>query len=126
MTTLRALIAILITLSLVVVPASVGAVAAGMASIAASGVSDCGMPCPMADQADTMAGMPMSGDCNGIGGKSAPMTPSACAAFCTGFVAVPVTFTILVRQVSGKLPRPDVQAILTGRVDPPEPYPPRS
>jgi hypothetical protein len=126
MTRLRALTAILITLSLVVVPASVGASAAGMAPFAASGVSECGMPCPMAGQADMMAGMPTSSDCNGMGGKSAPMTPSACATFCAGFVAVPVTFTVLVREVSGRPPRPDVQASLTGRVDPPEPYPPRS
>jgi len=126
MTRLRALIAILITLSFVVVPASVGASAASMASIAASGVSECGVPCPMADQANTMAGMPMSGDCKGMGGKSAPMTPSACAAFCAGFVALPATHIVLVREVSGKLPSPNVQAFLTGCADPPEPYPPRS
>jgi hypothetical protein len=130
MTRLRALIAILITLSFVVVPASVGASAASMASIAASGVSECGVPCPMADQAAPMAGMPMSADCNGVGGKSVPksvpMTPSACAAFCAGFVALPATHIVLVREMSGKLPSPDVQAFLTGRVDPPEPYPPRS
>ena len=126
MTRLRVLIAILITLSLVVVPASVGASAAGMASIAASGVSECGVPCPMADQADTMAGMPMPGDCNGMDGKGAPMTPSACATFCAGFVALPPTHIILVREASSTLPSPGVQPLLTGRADPPEPYPPRS
>jgi hypothetical protein len=125
MNRLRALITILITLSLVVVPASIGASAASMASVAA-GVSDCSVPCPMADQADTMAGMPMSSDCNGMGGKSAPMTPSACAAFCAGFVALPATHNVLVREIPGKLPSPDVAAFLTGRIDPPEPYPPRS
>jgi hypothetical protein len=126
MTRLRVLIAILITLSLVVVPASVGASAAGMASIAASGVSECGVPCPMASQADTMAGMPMPGDCNGMDGKGAPMTPSACATFCAGFVALPATHIILVREASSTLPSPDVQPLLKGRADPPEPYPPRS
>jgi hypothetical protein len=126
MTRLRALIAILITVSLVVVPASVGASAAGMASIAASGVSECGAPCPMADQADTMAGMPMPGDCGGMDGKSAPMTPSACATFCAGFVALPATLIVLVREASSTLPSPGVQPLLTGRADPPEPYPPRS
>jgi hypothetical protein len=114
MTCLRAWIAIVMTLSFVVVPASVGASAAGMAAIAASGVSECGVPCPMA------------GDCKGIGGKSAPMTPSACAAFCAGFVGLPTTHIVLVRVVSGELPSPDVAAFLTGCVDPPEPYPPRS
>jgi hypothetical protein len=126
MTRLRVLIAILITLSLVVVPASVGASAAGMASIAASGVSECGVPCPMAAQADTMASMPMPGDCNGMDGKGAPMTPSACATFCAGFVALPPTHIILVREASSTLPSPDVQPLLKGRADPPEPYPPRS
>ena len=126
MTRLRALIAILITLSLVVVPANVGASAAGMASMTASAVSECGVPCPMADQADTMAGMPMPGDCNGMDGKSTPMTPSACATFCAGFVALPATHIILVREASSMLPSPDVQPLLTGRADPPEPYPPRS
>ena len=134
MTSLRALIAILMTLSLVVVPASVGASAAGMASIAVSGVSECGPPCPMANQVDTMAGMiadmPTSGDCNGMSGKNAPnsvpMTPSACATFCAGFVALPATHIVLVREMSGKPSIPDVHVLLTGRVDPPEPYPPRS
>jgi|HubBroStandDraft_6_1064221.scaffolds.fasta_scaffold990344_2 hypothetical protein len=126
MTRLRALIAILITLSLVVVPASVGASAVGVASMAASAVSECGAPCPMADQADTMAGMPMPGGCNGMDGKSAPMTPSACATFCAGFVALPATLIILVREASNTLPSPDVRPLLTGRADPPEPYPPRS
>ncbi len=126
MTCLRVLIATLITLSLVVVPASVGASAAGMASMAASAISECGVPCPMADQADTMASMPMPGDCNGMDGKSAPMTPSACATFCAGFVALPATLIVLVWEASGTLPSPDVQPLLTGRADPPEPYPPRS
>jgi hypothetical protein len=126
MTRLRALIAILIALSLVVVPASVGASAAGMASMAASAVSECGVPCPMADQVDTMAGMPMPGDCNGMDGKSTPMTPSACATFCAGFVALSPTHIILVQEASSTLPSPGVQPLLTGRADPPEPYPPRS
>jgi hypothetical protein len=126
MTRTRAFIAFLITLSLVVVPASVGASAAGMASIAASGVSDCGAPCPMADQADMMAGLQMPGDCNGMDGKSVPMTPSACAAFCSGFVALPATPVVLHLKASDTLPSPVVEALLIGRADPPEPYPPRS
>jgi hypothetical protein len=125
MVCLRVLIAILMALSLVVVPASVSASAAGMASIAASAASECN-PCPMADQADMMAGMPMSADCNDIDGKSVPMTPSACAAFCSGFVALPATHIILMLKASDTLPSPIVQARLTGRIDPPEPYPPRS
>jgi hypothetical protein len=80
----------------------------------------------MADQTNSMAGMPMTVDCNGMSGKSMPMTPSACAAFCAGFVAVPATHIVLARDVSDNPPSPDVQALLTGRVDPPEPYPPRS
>ena len=126
MTSLRALIAILITLSLVVVPAGVGASAAGMASSTASGISGCNVPCPMADHADMMAGMPMSGGCNGMDGKSAPITPSACAAFCSGFVALPAAPVVLILKVAESQPSPDVEAILTGRADPPEPYPPRS
>jgi hypothetical protein len=126
MTRARAFIAFLVTLSLVVVPASVGASAASMESIAASGVSDCGASCPMADQADMMAGMQMPGDCNGMDGKSMPMTPSACAAFCSGFVALPATTVVLILKASNALPSLDVQARLTDRVDPPEPYPPRS
>jgi hypothetical protein len=122
----RAFIAFLITLSLVVVPASVGASAAGMASISASGTSECNVPCPMADHADMTAGMPMSGGCNGMDGKSAPITPSACAAFCSGFVALPAAPVVLILKVADAQPSPDVEAFLTGRADPPEPYPPRS
>jgi hypothetical protein len=126
MTRARAIIAFLITLSLVVVPASVGASAAGMASMTASAVSGCNVPCPMADQADMTAGMPVSGGCNGMDGKSAPITPSACAAFCSGFVALPTATPVLILKVAASLPSPSVEAFLTGRADPPEPYPPRS
>jgi hypothetical protein len=122
----RTIIAFMITLSLAVVPASVGASAASMESIAASGVSDCGTPCQMADQADTMADMQMPADCNGMDGKSVPMTPSACAAFCSGFVALPANPVVFVLKVADALPSPGVLGPLTGRVDPPEPYPPRS
>jgi hypothetical protein len=122
----RAFIAFLITLSLVVVPASVGASAAGMTSIAASGASECNVPCPMADHADMTAAMPMSGGCNGMDGKSAPITPSACAAFCSGFVALPAAPVVLILKAADALPSPSVEAFLTGRADPPEPYPPRS
>ena len=126
MTRARAFIAFLITLSLVAVPASVGASAAGMASITASGVSGCNVPCPMADQADMTAGMPMSGGCNGMDGKSAPVTPSACAAFCSGFVALPAASPVLILKVADAVPSPSLEAFLKGRADPPEPYPPRS
>ena len=126
MTRARAFISFLITLSLVVVPASVGASAAGMASMTPSGVSRCNVPCPMADQADMAAGTPMSGDCNGMDGKSAPITPSACAAFCSGFVALPAASPVMILKVADSLPSPSVEAFLTGRADPPEPYPPRS
>jgi hypothetical protein len=126
MTRARAFISFLITLSLVVVPASVGASAAGMASTTASGVAGCNVPCPMADQAGMMAGMPMSRDCSGMDGKSAPITPSVCAAFCSGFVALPAVTPVLILKVADSLPSPSIEAFLTGRADPPEPYPPRS
>jgi hypothetical protein len=126
MTRARAFIALLITLSLVAVPASVGASAAGMSSIATSGASECNVPCPMADHADMTAAMPISGGCNGMDGKSAPITPSACAAFCSGFVALPAAPVVLILKVADALPSPHIEAFLTGRADPPEPYPPRS
>jgi hypothetical protein len=126
MTRARAFISFLITLSLVVVPASVGASAAGMASMTASGVSGCNVPCPMADHADMTAGMPVSGACNGMDGKSAPITPSACAAFCSGFVALPAATPVLILKVADAVPSPSLEAFLKGRADPPEPYPPRS
>jgi hypothetical protein len=125
MTRTRAFLAFLITLSLVVVPAGVGASAAGMASTA-SGVSGCDVPCPMAEHADMTAGMPMSGGCNGMDGKSAPITPSACAAFCSGFVALSAAPVVLILKVAEAPPSPGVEPFLTGRADPPEPYPPRS
>jgi hypothetical protein len=126
MTRARAFIAFLITLSLVAVPASVGASAAGMASNSGSGASRCNVPCPMTDRADMTAGMPMPSGCNGMDGKSAPITPSACAAFCSGFVALPAAPLVFILKVAAALPSPDVEAFLTGRADPPEPYPPRS
>jgi hypothetical protein len=126
MTRARAFLAFLITLSLVVVPAGVGALAAGMASSNASEASGCNVPCPMADHADMTAGMPMSGGCNGMDGKSAPIAPSACAAFCSGFVALPAAPVVLILKVADAPPSPGVEPFLTGRAEPPEPYPPRS
>jgi hypothetical protein len=126
MTRLRAMTTILIALSLVVVPASVGASAASMASIAAAVAPECGAPCSMVDQVDAKAGMPMSGDCQGTGGKGAPMSPSACTAFCSGFLALPTCNFVVVRKVSGNLLSPDVRAKLAARIDPPEPPPPKS
>jgi hypothetical protein len=80
----------------------------------------------MANQADMMAGMTMPGGCNGVTGKSLPTTPSACAAFCSGFVALPASSVVLILKAAVTLPSPVLEAFLTGRADPPEPYPPRS
>ena len=127
MTQLRILIAALVTLSLLVVPAGVGASAASMAAASASEASECGMPCPMAQQADMMAGTAMPGGCHGTDGKSAPVTPSACVALCGGLVlALPSVSFVAVCDVSSALPRPGVQAALPGHTDQPEPPPPRS
>jgi hypothetical protein len=122
----RAFLAFLIALSLVAVPASVGASAAGMTSSAASAASGCDVPCPMADHADMTGAMPMSGGCNDMDGKSAPLTPSACAAFCSGFVALSAAPVVLILKAADAQPSPHIEAFLTGRAEPPEPYPPRS
>jgi hypothetical protein len=122
----RAILALLITLSLVAVPVGVGASAAGVAVSNVVAASDCGAPCPMAGAADEMAGMSMSGGCHDAGGKSMP-SPSACAALCNGLVLALPSHSLIVARVAGdELPSPGAQAALAGRTERPDLPPPRS
>jgi hypothetical protein len=127
---LRILVASLVTLSLLVVPASIGASAAAMTAMGIAIASDCGSSCAVAgqiDMADTMAGVAMPGDCRGPTGKGTPISPAACAALCSGLVfALPSFSSISVRDVTVRLPGPGVQAELLGHIGQPEPPPPRS
>jgi hypothetical protein len=123
----RSMVATLIALSLVIVPAHAGAYAANMAAAAASQTSNCS-PCPMSHATGapvSMTDMPMSGDCHEMDGKGGPMTPSACAVFCTGLIALPSPAFVMAEIVSTKLLTPSIVATLAGHIDPPEPYPPR-
>jgi hypothetical protein len=123
----RTIVVALITLSLAIVPASAGAYAAGMASAALLQGSNCS-PCPMSHVADTavdMMSMPLSADCHDIDGKTGSMTPSACAVFCGGLIALPSPSFAMAELVSIKLVSPWTDLTLAGHVDPPEPYPPK-
>jgi hypothetical protein len=123
----RSMVASLIALSLVVVPAHAGAYAANIAAVAASQTSNCS-PCPMNDIAGasvSMKDMPMSGGCHEMDGKGGPMTPSACAVFCTGLIAVPSPAFVMAEIVCAKLLTPRIELTLAGHIDPPEPYPPK-
>jgi hypothetical protein len=127
----RAMVATLIALSLAIVPAHAGAYAAGMTAVAATQTSNCS-PCPMTHAADgpvSMTDMPMSGGCHDMDGKGGPkggaMTPSACAVFCNGLIALPSPALVMAEIVSAKLLGSFVQPTLAGHIDPPEPYPPK-
>ena len=123
----RSMVATLIALSLVVVPAHAGAYAANMVAIAASQTPNCS-PCPMSHAPGalvSMTDMPMSGDCHEMDGKGGPMTPSACVVFCTGLIALPSPAFVMAEIVAAKLLTPSIVLTLAGHIDPPEPYPPK-
>ena len=123
----RSMVATLIALSLVIVPAHAGAYAASMAAVAASQTSNCS-PCPMSHTTGapvSMMDMPMSGDCHEMDGKGGPMTPSTCAVFCTGLIALPSPTFVMAEIASAKLLTPSIVLTLAGHIDPPEPYPPK-
>jgi hypothetical protein len=123
----RSMVATMIALSLAIVPAHASAYAASMAAVAASQTSNCS-PCPMSHTAGapvSMTDMPMSGDCHEMDGKGGPMTPSACAVFCTGLIALPPPAFVMAETVSAKLLTLRTELALAGCTDPPEPYPPK-
>ena len=123
----RSMVASLIALSLAIVPAHAGAYAASMAAVAASQTSNCS-PCPMSHAPGapvSMTDMPMFGDCHEVDGKGGPMTPSACAVFCSGLIALPSPAFVMAEIVSAKLLTPRVELTLAGYTDPPEPHPPK-
>ena len=122
----RSMVATLIALSLAIVPAHAGAYAASMAAVAASQTSNCS-PCPMSHTGApvSMTDMPMSGDCHEMDGKGGTMTPSACAVFCAGLIALPSPAFVMAEIVSAKLLTPRTELALAGYTDPPEPYPPK-
>ena len=123
----RSIVATLIALSLAIVPGHASAYAASMAAVTASQTSNCS-PCPMSHATGAPVNMtdpPMSGDCHEMDGKGGPMTPSACAVFCTGLIALPSPAFVMAEIVSAKLLTPRIELTLAGHIDPPEPYPPK-
>ena len=121
----RSIIAGLIALALVVVPAHAGMYAAGQIGAMALGASDCtNVTCQNMAQDDGVSGMPMTSECPGMGGKKA-MPVSACMVFCAGLIGLPLTVALTLRDVPrlhhGSVSTDDV----VGHIDPPEPYPPK-
>jgi hypothetical protein len=68
--------------------------------------------------------MPMSGKCNGCAGDETGVAPAACSAFCAAVIAVPSVAAVF-DAVPIETLVPSAGAIVTGRADPPDPYPPR-
>lgn len=109
--TARRISALLVALALVFGPAGVGvnasSMSAKMAAVAVSG------------------DMHSPGKCSDCGASKATMSGAVCsAAFCGGFIAFPVASHGGLDWVSADAPRYDVRH-LAGRVNPPDPYPPR-
>jgi len=125
MAKLRGIIAGLIALALVVVPAHAGMYAASQIITAVAAISDCaGEACPDMAEHEFISTMPMSSDCPGMD-RNGTVTPSACAAFCNGSIALPSLFTVVLIEVPRSQPRPLAPVALLDHVDPPEPYPPK-
>ena len=67
--------------------------------------------------------MPMSGKCDGCGDDQKGML-TACTAYCSSMVALPVTAVVL-DVIASDVLRPSVGPAAIGYVAPPDPYPPR-
>ena len=67
---------------------------------------------------------PMSGKCDGCAGDEKGVAPAACSAFCGAVIAAP-SVTAVFDAVPIDTLGPSAGAIVTGRADPPDPYPPR-
>lgn len=104
--------AILVALNLAFGPAGVGVYASPMAAkmTAATASSDTHSP----------------SKCSDCGATKSTMSGGVCsAAFCSGFIAFLATGHVGLDSVSADRPRYDARH-LAGRVNPPDPYPPRS
>jgi hypothetical protein len=91
-----------------------------------------GAPSMVGKSAMTSAGdmpmsseMPMPGKCNGCAGDEQGTAPAACSAFCSAVIAVPAVAAIFAALPIDTL-GPSAIPIVTGRADPPDPYPPRT
>ena len=125
MTRFRRTLVSLIALSLAIVPAGANAYAANMAALTASQASNCS-PCPMTHVVEEATYVTsVSGDCHQMDGKGGPMTPSACAVFCSGLIALPMPTFFMSIVVATKPIDPCVEVTLAAHIDPPEPYPPK-
>jgi hypothetical protein len=66
----------------------------------------------------------MSGKCDGCAGDEKGVGPAACSAFCSAAIAMPSMAVIFDTAFIDTL-GPAAEPIVTGRADPPDPYPPR-
>jgi hypothetical protein len=115
MANLRRIIASLIVLALLFVPAHASMYAANQVGALASDIM----------QDHDPSGTPTEADCPGMTDKSSPMTPSPCMKFCSGLIALPSPVFAVLRD--GPRSRPDLAgvSVLLDHVDPPEPHPPK-
>jgi hypothetical protein len=68
--------------------------------------------------------MPTSGKCDGCAGDEKGVAPAACSAFCSAVIALP-SMAVVFDTASIDTLVPVAELIVTGRADPPDPYPPR-
>lgn len=115
MADVRRIVASLIVLALLFVPAHASMYAANQIGAQASAI--------MHNHDDS--GMPMQADCPGMTDKSSPMTPSPCMKFCSGLIALPSPVFAVLRATPPLHPDLAGVIVLLDHVDPPEPHPPK-
>lgn len=74
---------------------------------------------------DMSADMSMHGKCDGCAGNEKTAMPGACAAFCSGTIAVLLSVPVAIDAVPLGVLWPSVEAFSIGRTIPPDPYPPK-
>jgi hypothetical protein len=106
--------------------------AALMAVVLAVGLATHGLALGAVAQSDVTAAtnmampadMPMQGKCDGCAGDEKGVAPAACFAFCCAVNPTPL-LGVVPNTTAAETLAPAAGKIIMGRVDPPDPYPPR-
>jgi hypothetical protein len=74
---------------------------------------------------DMPVNVPMPGKCKGCIGGEKGVASAVCSAFCSAAIVLPATPSVLLAG-AGETLKPGTGPDVTGHIDPPEPYPPRT
>ena len=106
----RRIVAVLLALSLAIGLTAHGFRASAMAVEMATGAAN---------------DMPMSGKCDGCVSDGDVMSAGACAAYCSGMIALPAVVVAAIEALRPVMPKHMLDAKMAGIWPSPDPYPPK-